>query len=300
MFEFYNKDVVTEAGGTMRIIGDRYSKLCLLKDKDGPLYAGSFCDCEYVAAAVTEAKAYRDVALHFDRMFLPSCDKYAVRSITPTMGSFKLSVKYEAPNNWVSDICYCLRKLMCEKSPYTVTKYTKDGLPTVDRYNKLILHDRREGTGMCVAFTHGIKVLSTGLLGSAYAAVGGWCARACRRTFAEQKAPMPSTMADDPVWAWDANGDVCPSVAPWRDPDLVLGGACYDGDSAYFGNESQHILHSIETASKDSPERVAAVLSHFKDDMLDVYKRAGMDMSVAVEDYFNKVKKYFHSKGIEV
>ncbi len=299
MFEFSNKNVVSEVGGTMRIIGDRNSKLCLLKDKDGPLYAGWFCDCEYVAAVITECRYGQYLPLYFDRQFRPCGAEDAVRSITPNgFRCYELKVLYEVHDGPIGALETCLRTLLFNYSPFSITKYTKDGVPTIDRYNKMVLHDRRSDTGMCIAFTHGVRLLSSGLVDDALLAVGGKCA--ANMSMDRQTAPIENAMGSDPWWAWNLRGDVCSSVAFLRDPDAVLAATYEERGVIRFHPPAAYIVRNLVEVATKEPEKLASQLVFYCDSMRRTYEKAGIDKVADVDTFEDKVKMRLKYEGFEI
>ena len=159
MFKYYNKNVISEIDGSLKIIGRPEGRFCFLKDRDGVLYAGAFTSCEYIATLIRENEVMRGIPLYLNRHFIPCGEENAVRAIIPKWPNFYVSVKYQRPEAYGLPFKECLRYLFRHYSPYTVDKFTAAGEFTKDRYMTLLIHDRRTNAAMCVKFQHGIKLL---------------------------------------------------------------------------------------------------------------------------------------------
>lgn len=260
MFKPYNKSVVTEVDGDMRIIGDVASPLCVLKDKDGVMFVGMFYDCEYIAAFVTEVGHGNRVSLYLDRQFHPCGEYDAVRSVKSGMlGNYAIHLKYDNEYRLYPTVREALRVLIREHSPFLVTRYTKDGQRTEDSYTKLVVTDLRRNTGVCISFTHGIRLLCEGSIYDCRRAVGG-AAMPSKASYS-QKPYCPYSK-----WAWDYAGYAAPNLICDCDPDGLLDSYYPGGGFETVGeNFVQYICENISL----SPD----ILTQHRNAAYSVYER---------------------------
>lgn len=260
MFKPYNKSVMTEVDGDMRIIGDVASPMCVLKDKDGVMFVGMFYDCEYVAAFITEISHGNRVSLYLDRQFHPCGESDAVRAIkSATPGTCSIYVKYESDYRFYPTVRKALRVLIREHSPFLVTKYTKDGQCTNGAYTKLVVSDLRRNTGVCISFTHGIHLLCEGSIHDCHRAVGG-AAMPPKGVYGPKLYCPPSR------WAWDYAGYAAPNLICDCDPDGLLS-AYYPGGG--FETVGENFIQFICDNIGESPD----ILSGYRDAARSVYER---------------------------
>ena len=283
MFKNYSKDVVTEIDGDMKIIGQRDSKLCVLKDHNGPLYVGEFVDWEYVAAASAENLRGRYIPIYLDRQYKPCRFEDAVRGAVPVGGgSYTIWVKYKKPVDWYASIGTCFRELLKTYSPYSIEKFDKAGRFTIDQYLKMVVHDNRTNAAVGISFTRGIHITYTGNYYGAMRNVGGVAAR----TYADPKFSDDIYFDDNGCnlirWKWNKHGLPSPYTIGNSDPEaFTISAESYkyierDDDLSF-------LPRSIVRVAREMTDPVAYIMGHIKDAQ-ELYAEAGEEMpkSVAV------------------
>lgn len=288
MFKYYNKDTVTEVGGNLRIIGDQSSRLCLLKDNNGPLYAGRFHDCEYVAATITEVEHGCTVELFFNRCYAPCSAEDAVRAVRSTGadGLYVIWVRYKHESSRKQTFEACLRELLNCWSPYEILKYDKDGILTIDRYNSLEVHDMRTSTGLAVGFTHGIHVLHDGLIIDCHRSIGGFIGKKFKGEEHDQDGPYEHTMRENSNWAWNIYGKCSIHDMPVRDPEQLATGVYAGREELELDGDADELL-SIAKNRTDPGAYVDACRERTKE----MYSEECMDVPPAVLKMYDVMYK---------
>lgn len=257
MFEFYSRDAVSEVGGNKRIIGDRESSVCVLKDRGGVLFVGGFCDCEYVSAVINEVEAGRLLPLYLDRKFQPSIKSESVRTIEGTSAD-----AYMLRRLYKSGACIqgTIRSVLCElmkcHSPYSITTYNLKGEEVQHHYNKMEVVDKRSGVGVRITFVHGIRT--------------------------EPMSVEPEDMGCSLRWSWLSDGTCSPISICEQDPNAILEGV----HGLLFTGPADYLYRKFESVSRGSMDKANALMEKYRWSMLQTYAAAGQDRTYEVDGFF--------------
>lgn len=294
MFKYYNKHTVELPEEELKIIGHSYSKFCLLKDANGPVFAGPYTDCEYVAELIHENNNGRQVPLFLDRKFLPCAEENAVRAVLPIFGSWRYWAKYRAAPSWTSSFVGSLQHILVNHAPYTIAGFNKEGEYTTTGYLQVIVHDRRTNAAMVLKFTHGIQLVYEGDFITACRTVGGDIARRYMDAdFDDQARLFNAPMGMDLKWAWDADGNIQDSAVAGRDPEMYVHGiTVLVGMGRAFTGCAERL---VEAAMKhEDPE---AYVRQKRQEAYDTYRDACENVPQKVVTAFNDITREVLARG---
>lgn len=282
MLKFYSKDVLTTPDGSMRIIGNENTPFYVLKDKDGPLFAGTLSDCEYIAQLTKIDMNYRTAPLYLSRFFTPCHEEVAVRSVVPYFREWTYVVKYAAPTGSKGSFANALREVFLKYSPYEVTKFLADGERTTDRYINMMVTDLRTHRAMVISFVRGIKVTYAGDDVHALYHIGG---KAVTKWTPDPKEyrPWEDDMSENPNWCWDIHGKSEFNATISWDPDcLTKLVRRFDtaGEVSVRGHAKEICVIARNSANP------AETINKYKLEAQEAYTNNGLEAPASIEEAF--------------